>query len=289
MFSLIMPTLGRSQTIERFLESLLDQNCDEFEVIIIDQNVDDRLVDIISRYQSQFTIQHIRFNGRGAARARNVGLSYASGEYISFPDDDCWYRPGLLALVKGYFLSDLGFSGFTGRYSNGEGETEGGGGLNGGWPNTRTKLNKYNAWFNAIEFTMFFRRTTFMEFGGFNSEIGIGAGTPWGAGEGTELLLRMLDRDINIEYRPEIHMHHPVKASSFDDGALARQISYEQGIGYVIRISNYPFWYFPMRTARTLASAVVALLMFDKRKSRFKYMSMVARIQGWRGINIQSN
>jgi glycosyltransferase involved in cell wall biosynthesis len=281
MFSLIMPTLGRSQTIERFLESLLEQNYNNFEIIIVDQNDDDRLVGIISRYKSRFMIQHIRFTGRGAARARNEGLSYASGEYISFPDDDCWYRPGLLALVNEYFESDHEFTGFTGRYSNGEGETEGGGGVNGGWPNSRAKLDKYNAWFNAIEFTMFFRRNKFMEFGGFNPKIGIGAGTPWGAGEGTELLLRMLDKGSNIEYRPEIHLHHPVKASSFDDAALARQISYEQGIGYVIRISNYPSWYMPMRTARTLASSFIALVMCDKRKARFKFLSMVARVRGW--------
>jgi glycosyltransferase involved in cell wall biosynthesis len=281
MFSLIMPTLGRSDTVERFIKSLVDQGDARFELIIVDQNADDRLVPIIQRNQNICAIQHIRFKGRGAARARNEGLPYASGKYITFPDDDCWYTPKLLPLVQEYLESEPQFAGFTGRFDDGSGQSEGGGGLDGGWPTQRALLDKYNVWFNAIEFTMFFHRDAFMKTAGFLPEIGVGAGTQWGAGEGTDLLLRMLKMNYKIEYRPEIKMHHPVKAASFDDDALKRQVSYELGIGYVMGLNKYPIWYLPMRTLRTLASAVVALATFNFKKSRFKFLSMLARIRGW--------
>lgn len=281
MFSLIMPTLGRSDTVERFIKSLADQGSAEFELIIVDQNDDDRLVPIIQRNSYICSIQHIRFNGRGAARARNKGLPYASGKFITFPDDDCWYTPNLLPLVQHYFETEPEFTGFTGRFDDGLGQSEGGGSFDGGWSMQRALLDKYNVWFNAIEFTMFFHRDAFYKTGGFLADIGVGAGTPWGAGEGTDLLLRMLKMDYKIQYRPEIKMHHPVKAASYDEEALKRQISYELGIGYVMRLNDYPFWYFPLRTLRSLASSFVALFTFNFKKSRFKFLSMIARIRGW--------
>ena len=101
MISLVVATRNRVTELERLLDSLEAQAYRDFEVIVIDQNADDRLLAILGKH-SQLTIHHLR-SAPGLSRARNVGLEVARGEIISFPDDDCWYPPQLLAEVIDWF------------------------------------------------------------------------------------------------------------------------------------------------------------------------------------------
>ena len=96
-FSLILATVGRTEELERFLDSLLVQTHRDFEVVVVDQNKDERLLSVLEPYTEKLRLEHLRPGSRGASRARNEGLERASGELFAFPDDDCWYPPDLLA------------------------------------------------------------------------------------------------------------------------------------------------------------------------------------------------
>ena len=53
-FSLVMATLGRSEEIKIFLDSLSVQDYKNFELIIVDQNERDILRDIVDEYKQKF-------------------------------------------------------------------------------------------------------------------------------------------------------------------------------------------------------------------------------------------
>src|SRR5450756_1841604 len=98
-FSLIVATLQRTTELRRLFASLERQAYRDFEVIVVDQNPDDRLLPIIGAFAAKLTIRRLTC-APGLWRARNVGLREAKGDIVSFPDDDCWYDGGLLAIVN---------------------------------------------------------------------------------------------------------------------------------------------------------------------------------------------
>src|SRR5579864_8357010 len=142
-FSLVLATVGRHDEVARFLASLEAQGYRNFELIVIDQNDDDRLVPLLRMYHDRFALQHVR-SPRGLSRARNVGLKLASGDVIAFPDDDCWYPAGLLEKVAALLKADTGLDGITGRFTDGDGRSEG------RWLERSMMLNRYNVWRGAI-------------------------------------------------------------------------------------------------------------------------------------------
>ena len=73
-FSLVMATLGRSEEIKIFLDSLSAQDYKNFELIIVDQNERDILRDIVDEYKQKFYINHIRIREKGLSLARNIGI-----------------------------------------------------------------------------------------------------------------------------------------------------------------------------------------------------------------------
>lgn len=275
-FSLVLATVGRSEEVARFLASLDAQDYRDFELIVIDQNDDERLTPLLKVYRDRFKFLHVR-SARGLSRARNVGLKLAGGDVIAFPDDDCWYPAGLLAKVAGVLQSDPGIDGVTGRFTDGDGRTEG------RWLDRSMPLNRYNIWRGAISFSIFLRRRVIDAVGQFNDSLGVGAGTPWGASEETDYLLRSLQHGFKLQYLHDLVLHHPVKTVHFDEGACNRQQKYEAGIGRVMRMNDYPFWYFPAACLRTCCGIVLALARGDLPRARFKYVSVMARMRGWRG------
>lgn len=92
-------------TVERYLkdclDSLSDQNLDDYEIILILNGIKENVDDLINSYDN-LNIHVESFNERlGVARARNEGLKIASGEYVYFIDsDDYLYRNALEKLVE---------------------------------------------------------------------------------------------------------------------------------------------------------------------------------------------
>ena len=105
--SIIIPMYNASQYIERCLNSIYHQglNVNEFEVIVINDGSTDNSLEIVKDYLTSY--KNIRFfsqknSGQGAAR--NLGIKYATGEYILFLDSDDFLLPQsinkILSIVK---------------------------------------------------------------------------------------------------------------------------------------------------------------------------------------------
>lgn len=274
-FSLIMGTLGRTDEVEFFLSSLKRQDYSNFELFIVDQNPDDRLIPVITEYGKYFSIKRL-VSSKGLSRSRNVGLRQITGDLVAFPDDDCWYPDGMLSYIAARFESDAALDGMTGRFVDGSGQVEG------RWLTQSQVLNRYNVWRGAISFSIFLRRPLVERIGLFDEALGVGADTPWGAGEETDFLLRGINERGRIMFDHQLVLHHPVKTSNFDSAACERQGRYEAGFGRVIRRADFPFWYFPLVCIRTVLGSFLALCKGNVAQARFKWFSVQRRIDGWR-------
>ncbi len=237
------------------------QNYADLELIVVDQNDDNRLDSILAMYANSLKIKKVT-SERGLSRARNVGLSYASGEIICFPDDDCWYPPGLLNIVDRIFTESPDVAGITGRTTDGDGVEER------RWPKEVKKITMTNIWRTAISFTIFLRRECVGSTLVFNESLGVGAGTQWNSGEETDLLMRVLKKGLCVKYRPDLCVFHPVKIDTMSEDQIQRAASYSRGAGRVMRINSYPIVLVGVSMVKPLFMAIVNLLLLKYDRSR---------------------
>ena len=109
-FSLIVPTAGRTTELAELLASIVAQNRNDLELIVVDQNDDDRVVPLLETLPSTIAVLHLRQKQKSPPMARNTGLDAASGEVIAFPDDDCWYPVDLLNRIDNWFKTNAQYT-----------------------------------------------------------------------------------------------------------------------------------------------------------------------------------
>ena len=86
--SVIIPTYNRANLIDKSILSVLNQTYDDFELIIIDDGSTDNTADVINGFDDE-RIRYIRHEtNKGLAAARNTGINFSIGVFISFQDDD---------------------------------------------------------------------------------------------------------------------------------------------------------------------------------------------------------
>ena len=89
MVSIIVPAYNVEGYIANCLDSLTGQTYADIEIIVIDDGSTDRTAECVdSLRKSDGRIKLIRQSNGGAAKARNVGLSYAAGDFVMFVDGD---------------------------------------------------------------------------------------------------------------------------------------------------------------------------------------------------------
>lgn len=87
--SLIIPCYNASKTLNRCLDSVLNQTYKNLEVICINDGSKDNTLEILKSYQSRFNnLIIIDKPNAGQSAGRNDGMKIASGDYIEFLDSD---------------------------------------------------------------------------------------------------------------------------------------------------------------------------------------------------------
>ena len=88
--SVIVPIYNVEEYLPRCIDSLINQTLDSYEIILVNDGSPDQSQKIIDKYQKMYPdkiVGLIKENG-GLSDARNYGIPYAKGEYISFLDSD---------------------------------------------------------------------------------------------------------------------------------------------------------------------------------------------------------
>ena len=100
-FSIIIPTYNSAHLIYHALESVISQNYDDYEIIIVDDGSSDNTNNVVEPYCSRANIRYIKQENAGPGAARNNGIRNAKGEYIVLLDsDDLLYETCLASLAR---------------------------------------------------------------------------------------------------------------------------------------------------------------------------------------------
>ena len=98
--SVIIPVYNAEKFLPKCLDGVLGQTLREIEVICVDDGSSDGSMAILKQYQRKDSrIKIIWQENAGAGAARNNGMRYASGEYLSILDADDFYEPSMLQMA----------------------------------------------------------------------------------------------------------------------------------------------------------------------------------------------
>jgi glycosyltransferase involved in cell wall biosynthesis len=179
--SVIIPARNEQRliggTLDRVLHAARDFNRDAVEIIVVDNASTDGTWETLGRYTADHGVIAVRQGLLGAARARNYGRRYASGEILVFVDADTWIEPDCLVRIVDHCRSD-GIEGGIVRLAGADG------GLRARvwwlfWEHVR-RMPVPRA--KAMPALMFCVATVFDEFGPFDEEVAIGEEWPILAG-----------------------------------------------------------------------------------------------------------
>ncbi|MBI4756210.1 MAG: glycosyltransferase family 2 protein [Betaproteobacteria bacterium] len=223
--SLVMGTVGREDDVRRFILSAAAQTWKDIELIIVDQNSDERLAPFVHEGRELgLDIVHLRHSPPNLSAARNRGIAAATRGVIAFPDDDCWYDPGVIERVTQAFGENGTCAGVVARWHEEDPV---------GRPAHDFDLSLWRGFKGgtASSITLFLRRDLFESLGGFDERLGV---SRWfGAGEETDFVLRALHAGYRFRYCPDALVHHafsPRPVGRLGE-ACARARSRERGIG----------------------------------------------------------
>lgn len=103
IISIIIPVYNAEKTLSRCVNSILNQTFQDWELLLIDDGSTDRSGELCDEYASKdqrIKVFH-KTNG-GVSSARNIGLDYAKGEWITFIDSDDYIYDNIFDLIPSY-------------------------------------------------------------------------------------------------------------------------------------------------------------------------------------------
>jgi glycosyltransferase involved in cell wall biosynthesis len=89
LVSVVIPTYNRYHYLQQAIESIINQNNNNIELIIVNDGSTDQTEAILQSYQNKYSfIKAVNQENQGVCVARNTGITDSSGEFIIFLDDD---------------------------------------------------------------------------------------------------------------------------------------------------------------------------------------------------------
>ena len=230
-YSIIVPVFNRPDEVDELLESLVNQEEKDFEVIIVEDGSQVPCEDVCRKYADQLTLRYFMKPNSGPGQSRNYGAERAEGEYLLILDSDVVLPNGYLKAVSdeldrepadAFGGPDRAHDSFTDTqkaisYSMTSFFTTGG--IRGG----KKKLDK----FYPRSFNMGIRRDVYMELGGFSKMR---------FGEDIDFSIRIFKAGKRCRLFPEAWVWHKRRT---DFRKFWRQV-YNSGIARVNLYKKYP-------------------------------------------------
>ncbi len=92
-FSIIIPVYNVENYLRQCVDSILAQTFVNYEIILVDDGSEDASPQICDKYARTYdSINVFHISNSGPSKARNIGVSHARGEYITFMDSDDFWR-----------------------------------------------------------------------------------------------------------------------------------------------------------------------------------------------------
>jgi glycosyltransferase involved in cell wall biosynthesis len=107
--SVIIPTYNHAQYVGDAIQSVLDQEYRNFEIIVVDDGSTDDSQAVVAEFGAQ--VRYIWQENRGLSAARNTGIEAANGAYISLLDADDMLEPRFLGTLVSILEAEPDFAG----------------------------------------------------------------------------------------------------------------------------------------------------------------------------------
>ena len=106
--SVIVPVFNVEKYLKECLESIINQTFKDIEIICVNDGSTDSSLEILNNFAEQDNrIKVITQSNQGLSAARNTGIKYANGEYISFIDSDDYIDTSLYETLVKYLPAEM--------------------------------------------------------------------------------------------------------------------------------------------------------------------------------------
>lgn len=115
LVSVLMTTFNRRALVGRAIDSVIAQDYQNWELIIVDDGSTDGTGDLV-RSLSDPRIRYTPVEHAGRSAALNAALEISSGELLAYLDSDNWWKPAFLSTLVGHLVHQPEFrAAFSGR------------------------------------------------------------------------------------------------------------------------------------------------------------------------------
>jgi hypothetical protein len=252
-FGIAIATMGRWDDLHSLLDDLAAQSHPPHAVAIAHHDANgsgaDRLAALLEHFAGVLPLR-VAASPRGASNGRNAAAATFGDDvdWLCFPNDTSRFDADFLERLSRHCAAPTTVCAM--QLVDREGPRN-------SLPAPGSRLTRRNAW-GAIEPATAFRRADFVAVGGFDTSIGTGSDSPWQAGEGTDLVLKLSEReDFSIRWASDIIVHAHTEFAHLPADERRRKLrNYGRGAGHLLRKWHYPLWY---KLAHLLAAALMPL------------------------------
>ena len=94
--SIIIPIYNAQMHLKRCIDSVLKQDFEDFELLLMDDGSKDSSPEICDEYKKKDgRVIVVHKDNSGVSDTRNMAISLARGEYLQFLDSDDWITPDM--------------------------------------------------------------------------------------------------------------------------------------------------------------------------------------------------
>lgn len=107
ILSIIIPVYNSEKYLKECINSIISQNNNIFELLLIDNGSTDRSKEICDEYADKFNfIKAFHIPNKGVSNARNYGIEHSSGKWITFIDSDDFISPEYIKSIEPFLNTD---------------------------------------------------------------------------------------------------------------------------------------------------------------------------------------
>ncbi|BCI52104.1 hypothetical protein NIIDNTM18_13820 [Mycolicibacterium litorale] len=280
LISLICSTIGRPEALRRLLTSVAAAElADRVEFILVDQSRTQSCAALLTEFGLPGP-HRVTTSGPGVSTGRNAGTPLAGAPVVAYPDDNCWYPRDTFRSVIDLLERRLDLSGVTGMQV-----TEAGVPSMLRWLPDATTVTRRNFLRTSVSSTIFLRRDALPSLTPFDEGVGVGSPGRRGAGEESDLLLRLIAAGRTVEYQPQIRVFQDDDRDQMTPAYIEKMSKYGVGQGYLWRRHELPVSGLVYYSARKIAGAGLRAARGQRLHARADLAFVRGQVAGFLGVD----